>query len=46
MKGEDSLRDFWDNIKRINIHIIRLHKENRERNKKKHGDFKSCPQTL
>ena len=24
--------DFWDNIKRINIHIIRLHKENRERN--------------
>ena len=32
MKGEDSLRDFWDNIKRINIHIIRLHKENRERN--------------
>ena len=33
MKGnENSLRDFWDNIKRINIHIIRLHKENRERN--------------
>ena len=31
-KHEDSLRVLWDNIKRINIHIIRLHKENRERN--------------
>ena len=30
-RNEDSLRDFWDNIKCSNIHIIGSQKEKRER---------------
>ena len=28
-RNEDSLRDLWDNIKHINVHIIRVPKEKR-----------------
>ena len=30
-RNEDNLRDLWDNIKCINIHIIGVPKEKRER---------------
>ena len=30
-RNEDSLRDFWENIKRLNILIIGVQKEKRER---------------
>ena len=30
-RKEDSLRDFWDNIKHTNIHIIGVSEEKRER---------------
>ena len=33
-KSEASLREFWDNIKLINIHIIRVPEKKRERGRK------------
>ena len=32
-RNEVSLRDFWNNIKYMNIHIIGVPEENREREK-------------
>ena len=30
-RNEDSLREFWDNVKHTNIHITEVSKEKRER---------------
>ena len=35
--NEESLRELWDNVKRTNIHVIRVPEEERERRQKKYS---------